>query len=44
VSVKGKVFTISECFGDLGIFSNSMELDSEVPFKAPGDLEGLLLQ
>ena len=40
VGVKGSVFTVSECFGELGMFTNSMELDSEVPFKAPGDLEG----
>ncbi len=38
--VNGKVYRMSEYYGDLGRFSNSMELDVEMPFRVPGDKEG----
>jgi hypothetical protein len=36
--------TIVECFGELGTFTNSLELDMEAPYHAPGDKEGWCLE
>ena len=33
-------YRICEYIGDLGRFSNSMELDVETPFRVPGEKEG----
>jgi len=37
---EGKVYHMSEYFGDLGRITNRMELDVESPFRVPGEKEG----
>ena len=41
--VNGRNIRMSEYMGDMGRFSNDMELDHEVPFRVPGDKEGIFL-
>ena len=40
-NIDSRMFTITECFvEELGMFTNSLELDSESPFKTPNDVQG----
>ena len=42
ICVKGKQICFSDFYGEVGIFSNCMDLDVEMAFRAPGDKKGKL--
>ena len=40
IYLRGKQICFSDFYGEMGKFSNCMDLEVEMPFRAPGDREG----